>query len=915
MSKLLRPLARRIVALGLLALPLLLILAAVRLPTASAIVATPMTERFARGELLAGDLAADALPAASAPAAAAMRASTQALQVGLPYGEAGSWLRLELAAVPREPVLVVETALAGVVSVVLPDGTRLARSKLAPPADTNVSSLALAFELPPTLRRGDIVHVHFEHRARLPVALMLFEDGDWRRRDRRLLIATAVIGTALLAFALIAVSYWVVLRQQMFGYYTAHVLMSVLFIAASTGFLYVWPSGPWWARFGIHGQWAFGAWGVAMLVGFARHFLAIASRWPRFARALDVMRWALIALGLALLLSPWQLPWAGAALSALTLTINLALLLAAAVLARAGSRYAFYYLAAWLPLSAATTVRALQGLGFVVPYEIGHFYGLGAFCEAFVLNLGLADQVLGIRRERDTALQTAAQAEQLERQNEVLKENMRLREQVEHMSRHDLKTPLNSIVAVPQLMRESGPLNRDQLELMDLVERAGFRVLNMVNLSLDLLKIEQGRYQWLPEPVDIGRLIHWVAADLRPLAQAKSVRLEQAIGGGDGGVGGRVFVAADETLCYSILANLLKNAVEAAPDGSAVGILVTPGQPDGSIRIEIHNDGTVPPAMQGRFFEKYASAGKHGGTGFGTYSARLMARIQQGELVMESSAAEGTTLILTLRGALPDFEASGTSGFGELAAPDVELPPLKVLLVDDDAHNLLVLRRYLPSPPLALRFATDGREALAALLAEPADVVLMDLEMPVMKGEDAVERLRAHEREQHRRPILAIALSAHDDEATRRRALERGFDLYLTKPVRREQLLAALRGVGGAGTTDAPAPAPAARDAVVPIDADLRDALPGFLASRRVALVEMRDAAAGGDRALVRGLAHRLAGSFALYGFHWAAAAAQGIEQGADTLAADALQEALAELLEHLDTAEVRFEGAGGTAP
>lgn len=911
MSKLLTPLARRVVALGLLALPLLLILAAVRLPAASAIVAAPMTERFARGELLAGDAAADAPPAAATPAAAAMRASTQALQVGLPYREAGSWLRLELAAVPREPVLVVETALAGVVSVVLPDGTRLARSKLAPPADADVSSLALAFELPRTLRRGDIVHVHFEHRARLPVALMLFEDGDWRRRDRRFLIATAIIGTALLAFALIAASYWVVLRQQMFGYYTAHVLMAVLFIAASTGFLYVWPLGHWWARFGIHGQWTFGAWGVAMLIGFARHFLAIASRWPRLARALDGMRWLLLGLGFVLLLSPWPLPWVGAALSALLLFINVALLVVATALARAGSRYAFYYLAAWLPLTAATTVRALQGLGFVVPYEVGHFYGLGAFCEVFVLNLGLADQVLSIRRERDLALQTAAQAEQLERQNEMLKENMRLREQVEHMSRHDLKTPLNSIVAVPQLMRESGPLNRDQLELMELVERAGFRVLNMVNLSLDLLKIEQGRYQWQPEPVDIGRLIHWVAADLRPIAQAKGLRIEQAVGNG-GGDGGRVFVAADETLCYSILANLLKNAVEAAPEGGAVGILVAPGQADGGVRIEIHNDGAVPAAMQGRFFEKYASAGKHGGTGFGTYSARLMARIQEGELVMRSSADAGTTLILTLRGALPDFEAS--SGFGELAAGDAEMPPLKVLLVDDDAHNLLVLRRYLPSPPLALRFATDGREALAALLAEPADVVLMDLEMPVMKGEDAVERLRAHEREQHRRPILAIALSAHDDEATRRRALERGFDLYLTKPVQRERLLEALRGAAGAADAKVPA-VPPARDAVVLIDADLRAALPGFLASRRAALVEMRAAAAGGDRALVRGLAHRLAGSFALYGYRWAAAAAQRIEHGADGLAADELARALAELLDHLDTAEVRFEGAGGIAP
>jgi signal transduction histidine kinase/CheY-like chemotaxis protein/HPt (histidine-containing phosphotransfer) domain-containing protein len=875
----------------------------------------PLASAVVRGELLGADAAADALPRDAGGVGTPLTASGPALQLTLPYRDIGSWVRLQLLSPLQQPVLVIETPTPGLVTVVMPDGRRLTRSKLHPPDDPNVSSLALAFDLQRQLKPGDEVWLHFEHQIRIPVSVLLLEESQWRQRERQTLITTSVICASLLAFALVALCYWVVLRRPMFAYYVLYVLSLVLFIASSTGFVYAWPGGALWALTGIHGQWALGACAIALSIGFSRHFLSVDRHAPRLLPIFHAGRRTGFALAVLALLSPWTMPWFGGVLGLLVLVANFFLIGVGVLLAGQGNRYAWYYLAGWVPLTITTTLRGLQGLGISTPYAIGHFYGLGAFCEAFILTLGIADQVLSIRRERDLALHAAAQAAQLELQNETLKENVRLREEVDRMSRHDLKTPLNSIVAVPDLMREEGNLSRAQLELMTLVERAGYRVLNMVNLSMDLLKMEQGVYQWQPDAVDIGRLIHRVNADVQRLAATREVRLRVVIDGQAPADASPVFVNADETLCYSILANLLKNAVEAAPDGSTVRVTVRSGDP---VCIEIHNLGAVPADIRGRFFQKYATHGKASGTGFGAYSAQLMARIQQGELRMRTSDEEGTTLTLQLQAAAPDdaeattFEHTLPGLPSDLAPlePSV-LHPLRVMVVDDDEHNLFVLRRYLDTPAVSrLRSAMNGREALEALMAEPTDVVLMDLEMPVMTGLEAVAALRSHEEAHGLPPALCVALTSHADASTRSRALEAGFDLYLTKPVKRHTLHRLLKR----HAAESHPPAETALDAqtTVVLDADLKDALAGFLASRKEALREMVRAVHDDDRSLIRGLAHRMAGSFALYGYQWASQACQRLELDADKLApAEALNQ-LSALLQHLDSVRVVFSSDAG---
>lgn len=504
-----------------------------------------------------------------------------------------------------------------------------------------------------------------------------------------------------------------------------------------------------------------------------------------------------------------------------------------------------------------------------------------------------------------------AMAEGLQRQNAALAENARLREDVERMSRHDLKTPLNSIIGVARLLREDPTVPAEQRELLAIAERAGYRMLEMVNLSLDLSRMELGTYAFRPQAVNLADVIARVKLDLLPMAQSARVEVRADA------LDAPVYARAEELLCYSILANVLKNAIEAAPAGGTVTIRIEAGDP---LKVRVHNPGSVPAAVLASFFDKYATAGKTGGTGLGTYSARLMARVQGGELEMQTGYA-GTTLTLTLRALGTEQLPAPPSAQPEAASAPLpaQFPPRRVLVVDDDEYNRLLLMRYLPSPPFTVETAADGAAAIEAWTRHRPDIVLIDMEMPVMDGLEAVAWMRAREREQARRPRPIVMMSSNDDPHSIRRGLAVGSNRYLTKPFTREALLALLHELASSAApisepaplapepvATPPQPAPAAVDAVVKVDPQLLDEVPAFLDSRRRMVEAMAAALAAGDRTQLRTLAHRAAGGLALFGFQWAAWQSRAISAHAPAAEPEHLREGIERLRQHLD--QVRVE-------
>lgn len=501
-----------------------------------------------------------------------------------------------------------------------------------------------------------------------------------------------------------------------------------------------------------------------------------------------------------------------------------------------------------------------------------------------------------------------------EERGKTLEENARLREDVERISRHDLKTPLNSILGVARLLGDDARLAADQRELVGVLQRAGLRMLEMVNLSLGLFRMETGSYDFRPQAVDLRDVVTRVMVDLHSYADANGVTLHF-----EGSDRSPLYVRAEDLLCYSIVANLVKNAIEAAGPGRQVSLALRRVDP---VELTVHNPGAVPPEIAARFFEKYVTGGKSGGTGLGTYSARLMARAQRGDVRLRTSAADGTTLTLSLRrlhdkALLPQAAAPvqrpADDGFAGVAAREL-------LLVDDDEFLRLVMRRFLPSPPFRVETAANGQAATEAMERRWPDYLLLDMEMPLKNGLETARWVREQEAARGRPRCRIVMLSGNDDEASAARALAAGADRFLVKPVSREALLEALRELEegspvdvAPGQQEVAGPALHDREAhpgddVVVVDPEWAEVFPGFVRSQRETVEGMARALAAGSRDEVQFLAHRAFGGLASMGLQWAAAQCRVLESGALEAPSEELHRRIDALREHLG--RVRIEAA-----
>ena len=259
------------------------------------------------------------------------------------------------------------------------------------------------------------------------------------------------------------------------------------------------------------------------------------------------------------------------------------------------------------------------------------------------LRLGAVDYVskpadptiLKARLSAHLLLATAMQ--DIKRQNALLIENARLREDVERITRHDLKSPIAVALNGSQALL-AGPLTQAQREHAHMIETAAEHALEMINRTLDVYRMEQGTYQPVLQVFDLGGML---ARACRQATYASdncgvTVQFDPPED---------VMCLGEPLLCHSMFNNVLKNAIEASPPGGKVSVHIAPGY--GNLHVMIDNAGEVPQAARERFFEKYAPSSKIGGNGLGTYSIRLMAEVQGGSVSMDSGHGR-TRLTITL---------------------------------------------------------------------------------------------------------------------------------------------------------------------------------------------------------------------------------------------------------------------------
>jgi CheY-like chemotaxis protein len=225
-----------------------------------------------------------------------------------------------------------------------------------------------------------------------------------------------------------------------------------------------------------------------------------------------------------------------------------------------------------------------------------------------------------------THVSLSQQTEQLALQVKTLKENAKLREDIEKITQHDLKGPLSSILfELPKLDNEKSSQS---------IKQSVNSVLEMINRSLDIFKIEQGTYPLSPIETDLTVMVMDAINASQLLAEQKNITINVI------GTDRPHMIWAEPLLCLSIYNNLIKNAIEAAPENSMVKILLKENEL--FVEFIILNQGVIPAILRENLFEKYVSSNLKQGSGFGTYSAKLMTEVQNGTITFDIKDEKAT---------------------------------------------------------------------------------------------------------------------------------------------------------------------------------------------------------------------------------------------------------------------------------
>jgi len=364
---------------------------------------------------------------------------------------------------------------------------------------------------------------------------------------------------------------------------------------------------------------------------------------------------------------------------------------------------------------------------------------------------------------------------------------------------HEIRTPLNGVLGVASAMARTD-MNEDQRQMVQIIEHSGQVLQALLSDVLDLARIESGKLEIRPEKTDLAGALREVAGLFEASAQSKGLKLRLDI---DPAMEGHFH--ADPVRVRQVASNLLSNAVKFTADGEvALGARVV-AQVDGRavIRISVSDTGIgFDEATRRRLFERFEQADgsitrQFGGTGLGLSICRSLAGMMGGRLWAESEPGKGSTFILEVE--LERADGAATLAPAELPqAEAVECEggigrPVRVLLAEDHPTNRRVVELILAGAGVDLTAVENGALAVEMFGLYDYDLILMDMQMPVMDGLNATRSIRATERaeERVRTPIFALTANAMPEHVEQTRAA--GADGHLTKPLSAEALLEIIR--------------------------------------------------------------------------------------------------------------------------
>jgi len=345
---------------------------------------------------------------------------------------------------------------------------------------------------------------------------------------------------------------------------------------------------------------------------------------------------------------------------------------------------------------------------------------------------------------------------------------------------HELRTPLNAVIGFSEVLldRMFGEINERQDEYLRDILNSGRHLLELLNEILDLSKVEAGQMVLEPSTFGVGSALDYTLTMVRERATQHAITVTVEIADGVD------TVVADELRFKQVVLNLLSNAVKFTPDGGSVSVRAYREGTDLVVTVTDTGIG-VPPEDQERIFESFQQgrrgAPKEEGTGLGLTLSRRIVGLFGGRMWLESSPGVGSTFGFSIADVLERTD--------EVSSPERGGLPV-VVLVDDDRASLDLLSAYLDGSPTQVMRARDGVEALELVRKVLPAAVVLEIELPQLDGWEVLAALKA---DPTTAAIPVVIASAFDD---RPRGLALGADEYLRKPIRRDELVDALRHVG-----------------------------------------------------------------------------------------------------------------------
>lgn len=358
---------------------------------------------------------------------------------------------------------------------------------------------------------------------------------------------------------------------------------------------------------------------------------------------------------------------------------------------------------------------------------------------------------------------------------------------------HEIRTPMNAILGFTDVLRKGMEENPSQrIEYLNTIHSSGNHLIELINDILDLSKVEAGKLELESRVFSVPELLHESINVLKERAQTAQLDLSYKILGQI-----PAELTLDSTRLRQVLLNLLGNAIKFTQEGS---VTLSCGYRAGQLLIEVTDTGIgMSETQQQRIFEAFSQADssvtrRFGGTGLGLSISKRIVEAMQGTICVESKSGHGSKFLIALPAeaetnvALVDQSACESYLKSKFTPsedkPAYRLNPATVLIVDDGVTNRNIVSVVLKRHNLAIVEAENGEEAVTIAMSQDIDMILMDMQMPVMDGYEATQALRELGYEN---PVVALTGNATSGE--RQRCLEIGCDEFLPKPINIDQMV------------------------------------------------------------------------------------------------------------------------------